>query len=815
MEDTENSQTEKKTEKKFNFDKKFQEKIVEALFYDRVWATQIQDILNPDYFEYAYLKLVTSIYFKHYEKYKDFPSLDLVSTLIVDSLKADKSKTDSLLVAQIKAFLPRLASPMNPGDFPFVKEKTTDFCKRVILQRALEKSVTIINEGNYDQVSEIIRKALASGTTTTRGLDLFSKDDIDARYAGVFRKTVPTGIPELDQRTVLNGGLGGGEIGFVVAASGCHAKGTKILCFDGTWKNVEDIQIGDRLMGPDSRPRHVLRLVRGRDTMYRVTPKKGKPFIVNKEHILSVKSTWKKNRIENLKVSDILSFGKEKIKSLKLYRPSAISFQDAGNLALDPYIMGVLLGDGSFSSKRVEVTTADGEIYNSCLNFAKKNSMSLTIHPKKGNAASGWIFRGETTQLIDSLTEMNLWNARSGTKFIPFEYKVSSIQNRLEILAGLLDTDGHLHNKCYDFISKSERLACDVVEIAQSVGLAAYMRQCTKGIKSLNFEGQYYRVSISGNTDIVPCRIERKKALPRRQIKDVKNVGFSLEELPEDDFYGFTVDSDHLYVMEDFFVTHNCGKSHMLVQFGAEALKRGCNVLQYTFELNEGTVAIRYDSYLAEIDSTFCFEHKDDIKKLYEEKEDEFGRLIVKHYPMGSATVNTIRGHLERLKAESFIPDIILIDYAGVMRSTERSDLLRLELKKISEELKALADELKVPIWTALQANKEATTSEVVDMSNMAESFAQAAAADVILGLSRKAEQKAEGFGNLFVAKNRAGKDGLKYQIHIDTAQSRLRILRSDEEREYQSSKKVGQEAWKKILSRADEGAFPLKIQGL
>jgi replicative DNA helicase len=223
------------------------------------------------------------------------------------------------------------------------------------------------------------------------------------------------------------------------------------------------------------------------------------------------------------------------------------------------------------------------------------------------------------------------------------------------------------------------------------------------------------------------------------------------------------------------------GKSHMLVHFGSQALLRGKNVLHYTFELREAAVGIRYDSHLLNITSTDCPEHKDEITSFYKDKADVLGRLKIKHYPTSMVTVNQLRAHVDRCKVEGFYPDMIIIDYAGIMRSSERYELLRLEMKRVCEELRAFADEMGVPIWTAIQSNKEGADAEVVDLSNMAESYGQAHVADFVLGLSRKSQQKSTGIGNIFVAKNRAGMDGIQFTVQLDTARSKLRVLTDQE----------------------------------
>lgn len=276
-----------------------------------------------------------------------------------------------------------------------------------------------------------------------------------------------------------------------------------------------------------------------------------------------------------------------------------------------------------------------------------------------------------------------------------------------------------------------------------------------------------------------------------------------IQELPEDNFYGFALTDDHLYLTGDFMVHHNTGKSHVLVHLGAQALKQGKNVLYYSYELNERAIGVRFDSHLLEINSTDCYEQREKIKKFYEGNVENIGRLKVKYYPTGSATVNTIRSHVEKLGIqEKFRPDLILIDYAGIMRSTEKYELLRLELKKVYEELRSLANELDVPIWTASQSNKEGADKDVVDLTNMAEAYGQAHVADFILGLSRKSVDKSTGYGNIFVAKNRAGVDGVKYHIHLDTGKSILRVISEDEIRNISTEDEEVSEDSMKFLRR-------------
>jgi hypothetical protein len=250
-----------------------------------------------------------------------------------------------------------------------------------------------------------------------------------------------------------------------------------------------------------------------------------------------------------------------------------------------------------------------------------------------------------------------------------------------------------------------------------------------------------------------------------RRILDV-----SMTDVVEQRLCDLQVGIAHSYFTNGV-LSHN---SHFLVMIGANALREGKNVLHYTFELSETGVGIRYDSNLCDIDSNNIIDRRDDVKKYYD--NNTLGRLFIKEYPTNTASIYTLKSHIERLDLKGFKPDMIIIDYADIMRSSRQYDSLRHELKLVYEELRGLAMELQVPVWTASQSNKEGATAEVIDMTNMAEAYGKAMICDVIVSVSRRTHEKATGWGRLYVAKNRAGRDGLIFPIKMNTARSLFEI---------------------------------------
>jgi hypothetical protein len=256
------------------------------------------------------------------------------------------------------------------------------------------------------------------------------------------------------------------------------------------------------------------------------------------------------------------------------------------------------------------------------------------------------------------------------------------------------------------------------------------------------------------------------------------------------------------------------GKSHFLVHIGAAALLQNKNVLHFTFELNERAVGIRYDSHLLDIDSLECSERKQEIKDFYLENAGKIGKLRVKYFPTGSATVNTLRGFIDKLSLEGFRPDMIVVDYAGIMRSSEKYELPRMELKKIYEELRAFAAELDLPVWTACQSNKEGAESDIISLANMSEAYAQAHICDFVIGLGRPETQKATGLGTIFIAKNRAGIDGVSFKVRVNTARSRITMLSENEVKNLTAEQEREKEEGMNIVRRAYRDISTRKVMG-
>ncbi len=385
------------------------------------------------------------------------------------------------------------------------------------------------------------------------------------------------------------------EVGscLIVLATGCHAVGSKVMSADGRSVNVESVHVGDRLLGMDGTPRTVLAVHKGNKPCCRIVPNKGDPFGVTEDHVLTLVRTAKSaspkyasergGKLVNATVRTWQSWSKTKKHLHKLLRASAIEFPcEKSALPIPPYILGVLLGDGGMKYSSINVTTMEPEVLAELREYAEANGW--TLRAEQAGAAKCWIFQtGELgckgSALHDALKDLGLRHHGSGEKFIPQAYKTASISDRLELLAGLVDTDGCENCNTYDFTTKSKALADDIAFVCRSLGLAAYPKKCEKSIKSLDFTGEYWRMSISGDTSVIPCRVERRKCQKRTFVKSVLRTGFTVEPVGNLDYVGFTVDGDNRYLLDDFTITHNCGKTIIFSHLAAREVKRGGRVL--------------------------------------------------------------------------------------------------------------------------------------------------------------------------------------------------------------------------------------------
>jgi replicative DNA helicase len=219
------------------------------------------------------------------------------------------------------------------------------------------------------------------------------------------------------------------------------------------------------------------------------------------------------------------------------------------------------------------------------------------------------------------------------------------------------------------------------------------------------------------------------------------------------------------------------GKSWFLSAIGAHAVKLGKTVAHYTMELSETYCGLRYDTIYSGYEPNQIRHHKAEVAEIIKRLP---GRMIVKYFPTRTITIHAISAHIQRLMNLGIAPDLLLIDYADLMKAASKSDARHEELGYIHEEIRGLLGELKIPGWTASQSQRSSLQDDVVEADKIAGSYAKIMTDDLVISASRKMGDKMTNTARVHVIKNRFGPDGGVYPSHMDLAHGQIQVYAED-----------------------------------
>ena len=464
-----------------------------------------------------------------------------------------------------------------------------------------------------------------------------------------------------------NNGITGEKINVILSPAGsgkCLGKDTPILMYNGSIKKVQDLVVGDVLMGWDSKPRNILSTCTGQEELFNVIPNKGMSWVCNRSHILSLISTGKQikfENIENYSIDEYLKLGYKKKHNLKIFRNS-VTYENIENLRIDPYFLGLWLGDGTTTEAEVTISNTDYETINWLKNYANEINCSLSEYKSRDSIKVYRFIKSKNESSKEkSIMRKNLESyGLIGFKYIPRPYLLNSRENRLKLLAGLIDSDGGVSSGCYEYVTKLDPLKNDIIYLCRSLGFGiSYTKKIDKRWKSGIKE--YWRLIISGDFSEVPVLLPRKK-LKNPNIKNPLFTGFKLESLGVGDYYGFEIDGDKMFMLGDFTVTHNTE----LIKQLAKDNKKILLVLPYVSVIQN---KIETDSTVTELFDTFY--GNADFKSI------EYGRNIVTTFDKFS------RANYDKI---SKMFDYIILDESHLLfTSSYRIEATSNVIKKIKE----------------------------------------------------------------------------------------------------------------------------------
>lgn len=410
------------------------------------------------------------------------------------------------------------------------------------------------------------------------------------------------------QLTVLNAGNGTVLVCCSRRAGKCWSPDTLLRTYGGRLIRADEVKVGDILMGSHSEPQKVLSTTAGRDQMFRVRSVKrsaGIDFTCNSVHVLTVVCTedlskkrggwekyYKQGETYDIQLDEFLKLPDYVRRQFAMYR-SRTEYEENPHV-IPPYLMGLWLGDGDKDRMAITMGLEEKEIREYCHNFAKENGLTAREDVKEKGSKNGSgrkiFIIGKGGLIHKELKELGVFK----NKHIPESYMIDSVENRLQLLAGLIDSDGYVDKRRGnpEFAVTDKKLAEDVFELACSLGYRVCFRTATKKYyseaKNKILYIDVYTVTIKGSCSEIPVLQPRKKC---RDSEQSTTYRFDITPVGEGDYAGFTLDGDGRLLLADYTVTHN---SHMLVA-GAliECLRKPnttCIYIGETMDLTEGIV---------------------------------------------------------------------------------------------------------------------------------------------------------------------------------------------------------------------------------
>jgi len=583
--------------------------------------------------------------------------------------------------------------------------------------------------------------AVAVSASTLAG-DLLAR--VGAFMSGEARwNSVPTGIKPLDD--CLAGGLEPGV--YIIAGRAsmgkCLGRGTLVMMADGTTRAVEDVHVGDKLLGPDSQPRTVLSTCTGQEPMFLIKQARSINYLATGDHVLALKRSynegvWHRGDKIYPTANEVSERGAAWRKRFKGYKV-AVEFPEQ-LLPIDPYFLGLWLGDGKSTDSRIY--TVDPEIVEFLYEYAYRRQEYVVVGDKNRDCKSYRITSGRGARSHQgSLRAVMGRMGLLGNKHIPHKYIANSRENRLKLLAGLVDSDGYYpknNNGPYEITQKNERLARQIKFLCDTLGYRTSLKPkiatCQGG-----FRGLVWRLTFNGNVDEIPVHVPRKKAHKWVSKVDWQATSLKIEPWGDAEYFGFELEGDGLFLLEDMTVTHN---SALMLQIATHIASHGKRVAFFSIEMSNREVGLRMASTLARVPLHTL--------KAGLTTPDQNSAVMsalgeISEWPMHLIDRSDLRAAdvlltAQRIALEHKDLAAVFVDGLWLMSADRRFNNREQELSAISKGVKQAQRHLDVPIVIAHQLSRgpEHRTDKRPMLSDLRDSGAVEQDADVVLMLYRE-----------------------------------------------------------------------------
>lgn len=777
----------------------FQYKLAKYFIEDNNFFNQISNIVDQNAFTDPLLRTFVGTIKDYYNKESIVPSYSTMEIAL-------RAKSNSEIeIREWEELIEKLNEYTYEGS-SLIKDNAIKFFKQQKLIKAANKMLEKVGKGDIEQFDEcqaLIKDALETDAVDDFGYSIFDLEE--QALSDDYTVSIPTGISGLDD--VLGGGLDKKKVGLIIGALGfgkALADDENVVTPTG-YKQIKEIKVGDYVIGCDGKPKMVIGVFpQGERDIYKVTFSDKTSCRCDKEHLWNVNSLrqrkrYKYNKTIHRKVfspdysfktktlSEIMEEGlvKKKMRNFRLPMTKPVEFTEH-ELKIDPYLMGYFIGDGTFSRKAItcgyqDIEVCTRELSKCCEEFSVKYYQKRNIYNLN--------FKQTFKDKLDYYFEEN---KTSDSKYIPFEYKYNTVENRVALLNGLMDSDGTAaKNGTCLFNTKSKQLAIDIRDIVLSLGGYATLREKKCGYYSKKYEkyidcGIQYECTLTLTDPNIPMfRFERKQSRVKYRVKykECKYID-KIEYVGKQNAICIKVDSDdELFLTNDYIVTHN---TTLTTAMAAAAASTGFNVVQIYFEDDDVDITRKHFSRITDKEA-FEFKRLSPDEKIkvqeilanHPDREKLKKNLRLKSFVTGETSVNDIRNFLLKLTNKGFKPDLVTIDYFECLqleRTGFNADTEWTREGITMRKLEKLAKELDIAIWIPSQGNKDSLNAEIVTVDKNGGSIKKGQIAQVIISIARTPEDAANNRATLALLKNRSGKGSKLFRnIYFDNGKSTVR----------------------------------------
>lgn len=771
----------------------FQYRLISSFFENTGFFKDMQSIIDQNMFTEPYLRSVVGVMKEYYAKYDSVPSYDIVVFKLREKALSDDDiqcyeevidklkKTDTEGIEEIEGLAER-------------------FFKQQNLIRVAHEILRIAGDGDTDRYGEcqqLVEEAMTVGNRSEEASSPLEDVERDLSKDSVI--TVPTGVRKLDE--ALGGGLDIGKIGLIMGPTsfGKSLIINELVATPYGFVQAKDIKVGDKMIGSNGKPTTVLGVFpQGIRPIYRVTFNDGTYYDCDENHILPVNTFYQRSgkkyskkehkkvytpdrSFKNMTLREIIDSG--------LYRsghrynfatPIAkpVEFEDIP-LDVDPYLIGVLIGDGCLGSHNFVYSINDTIIKERAMRNINEDSYSIRKSKEK-------LYEVRLLKPIwDKVKLLLNEDSRSAIKYIPKEILYNSIEKRIALLNGLMDTDGFVSKNGFcHYNTKSKRLSEDFCALVRSLGGLATIHEKNSGYKDKNGNkidcGINYEVSFGLFDKNIPI-----STLPRKQerVKYYSGEKFlkfikSVEYIKDDEAVCFYVDADdHLFLTRDYNVTHNTSMTTGFAAYEAAFQCEGNDfggfkVLQIIFEDSKRDINRKYFSRMSQIETKSINESEETTQAVREAVNNHPDYELIKDniriMPLatGEYSASRIKEAIKKKINEGFRPNVVIIDYFECLDPEKGTTKLAKweQENKTMRKLEAMAKELNVAIWLPTQGNRGSLSSDLVTMDQGSGSIGKQQIAQVVISITRSVDDIRNQKATVSVLKNRSGSAGIVLQ---------------------------------------------------